>query len=55
MAIKRLTIELTEEMHQKFKVAVASKGTTMKEVLTERIEEIIKEEEEKQRKALRSQ
>ena len=47
MTIKRLTIELTEEMHQDFKVSVASLGTTMKDVLTERIKEVIKEAEEK--------
>ena len=54
MTIKRLTIELTEEMHQDFKVAVASLGTTMKDVLTERIKEVIKEAEEKQKEKLQS-
>ena len=50
MKIKRLTIDLAEDTHQEFKIAVATLGTTMKDVLTKKIKEVIKEAEEKRSK-----
>lgn len=47
MKSKRLTIDLEEELHQKFKIAAVTLGTTMKDILTEKIKEVIKEAEEK--------
>lgn len=45
--MKRFTIELSEETHQHFKMLAALKGKTMKELITEKIEEVIQEEKKK--------
>ena len=38
---KKLTIELSEELHREFKVATAREGTTMKQVVLEAIKSFI--------------
>lgn len=45
--MKRFTIELSDEVHQYFKMLAALKGRSMKDLVAEKIEEVVEEEKKK--------